>query len=421
MRSKILTIFSNTIFRGTAIFFFGSMVVSFGSFLYHLLMARYLGPTEYGILASLVSLVYLASIPTGTLDLLVSKVVASFEPDEIYPQSKAFVKYLFFKLNKPLILVFVVLLVATYPLQIFLKLPDLGGLLSVWLIICLLIILTVFRSLQKGLLDFVPLVVNQIFEVIIRLAVSLGLLYVVSQSHMVGQIGTMLAFCLALIIVSYQLKPVLAAPNVVFDNRKWSIRNLGIGSLLFSLSFTLMYSIDILLVKHFFSHYLAGIYAVLATTGKIIYFASSPLGSALVPIVAKKSHHPEKARNDLLIFLGIVLGMGVGLLVLYSLIPQQIITLIFTNKYLEAASLLPQMGLAMLFYAISNSCSTFLISLGKVKSAILPMLALVAEIGLIVVWHSSLSQVVGVITLVFGILALILSGYSFYVTRKTDI
>ena len=113
--------------------------------------------------------------------------------------------------------------------------------------------------------------------------------------------------------------------------------------------------------------------------------------------------------------------MGVGLLAIYSLIPQQIITLIFTDKYLEAASLLPQMGLAMLFYAISNSCSTFLLSLGKVKSAILPMLALIAEIGLIVVWHSSLSQVVGVIMVVFGILALILSGYSFYVTRKTAI
>ena len=149
-------------------------------------------------------------------------------------------------------MVFVILLAATYPLQIFLKLPDLGGLLSVWLIICLLIVLTVFRSLQKGLLDFVPLVVNQIFEVVIRLAVSLGLLFVVSQSHMVGQIGTILAFCLALFIVFYQLKPVLTAPDVVFDNRKLSIRNLGIGSLLFSLSFTLMYSIDILLVKHFF-------------------------------------------------------------------------------------------------------------------------------------------------------------------------
>ena len=57
----------------------GTLVGGVGGYVYHLLMGRMLGPADYGILASLISLVYLLGIPLGVLNLVVVKFVAGFK------------------------------------------------------------------------------------------------------------------------------------------------------------------------------------------------------------------------------------------------------------------------------------------------------------------------------------------------------
>ena len=68
----------NELFRGSLILF---ILINFGNlinYLYQIVMARMLGPSDYGILAVLVSLTYIFAIPTLAIQTVVSKKIAIF-------------------------------------------------------------------------------------------------------------------------------------------------------------------------------------------------------------------------------------------------------------------------------------------------------------------------------------------------------
>jgi len=77
---KILKrIFSSQLISGSLVMGVGTVIGGGGNYLYHLLMGRMLGPIDYGILASLISLSYLLGIPMGTLGLVIVKFVSAFK------------------------------------------------------------------------------------------------------------------------------------------------------------------------------------------------------------------------------------------------------------------------------------------------------------------------------------------------------
>jgi len=62
----------------------------------------------------------------------------------------------------------------------------------------------------------------------------------------------------------------------------------GFPALLTVAGLTSLYTSDVILVKHFFSSYEAGLYSALGMMGKIIFFASSAITTAMFPIAAEK-------------------------------------------------------------------------------------------------------------------------------------
>ena len=69
-------------------------------------------------------------------------------------------------------------------------------------------------------------------------------------------------------------------------------------------------TMDLILVKHFFSDQDAGVYATLSILGKIIYFAASPVASVMFPIVAGKHAKGEKYFEFLLMSLLITIFLS---------------------------------------------------------------------------------------------------------------
>src|SRR3989344_9548168 len=57
--------------------FLGTGFMSFGNYLYHFLMGRMLGVSLYGALESIISVLYILSVPTLTMTLVIVKFVAS--------------------------------------------------------------------------------------------------------------------------------------------------------------------------------------------------------------------------------------------------------------------------------------------------------------------------------------------------------
>ncbi len=418
MRQKILDLWSNQIIKGTTLFFLGSMVVSFGGFLYHLVLARTLGPSEYGALAALLGLLYLLNIPMGTLDLFITKMVSSFEEKNAYSHTKSFISFLLTILFKSTFIFFPILLLFSKIVQDFLHLENVWGVIFTWTAAVIWLYTGVFRSLLKGLLKFSDLVANQIIDMSARLILSLGIVMFISKTYIGAQIGTLLASLVGLMVVIFQLKPVFSTKSSKFEHHKWPIKSLGWTSFLLAASYSTMYSIDIILVKHYFPLHIAGIYGALSTASKIIFFAEAPIGSALLPVVARKAGHPSQARWDLLLLLFLISTVGIGIVGIYFFMPNLIIKTIFTDKFIDAAPYLPWIGIALFFYSLAGIFANFLLALGKMKSAYAGVVALLVEIILLTVFHSSLWQVIASLTSVFGILAVILLIYSLHVTRQ---
>ena len=62
----------------------------------------------------------------------------------------------------------------------------------------------------------------------------------------------------------------------------------SLPTLLATLGTIALYSQDVLLVRHFFSPYEAGIYASLAVLGKVIFYTSAALGFVMFPMIVEK-------------------------------------------------------------------------------------------------------------------------------------
>ena len=68
--------FKSKLITGSFLLGIGTVIGGGINYVYHLLMGRMLGPVDYGILVSLISLSYLLSIPIATLNLVVVRFVS---------------------------------------------------------------------------------------------------------------------------------------------------------------------------------------------------------------------------------------------------------------------------------------------------------------------------------------------------------
>ena len=419
MRRLIDQIWASELIKGMGVFFIGSMIVNLGAFVYHVIMARFLGPIEYGILGSLIGLTYFASIPIGALDILVTKGISSLGDEDLVSGSKSFLAYLFSRLNIWLVVLAVILLVSTGYVTRFLHLDQWSGVMLVWVMVYGLIFSTVGLATLRALLLFKQVVINQVLSMFLRLVISAIIVFTISRTYLGAQWGVVISMLAGLGILLYQSKFIFAAP---FSRAKlkFNLRNLGLASLFFSGAFTSMYSLDVVLVKHFLPDYWAGIYASLATGGKVVFFALAPIAVVLLPVVSRKVVKKLSVRSDLFTILAVSFMIGGGIVVGYFLFSPTVVNILFTNRFLDAAVYLPWFGLAMLGYSLAIILGSFLLALNKMKVVGIALAGLVLELILISLFNANLWQVVWGLMIVFWSLAIVLFSYCLYATQREN-
>ncbi len=64
--------------KGTIIMFITMNIFNFLNFLFHFIIGRQLGPSDYGTLAVLMSMIYIFNIPTEAIQNIVSRYTSKF-------------------------------------------------------------------------------------------------------------------------------------------------------------------------------------------------------------------------------------------------------------------------------------------------------------------------------------------------------
>jgi len=177
---------------------------------------------------------------------------------------------------------------------------------------------------------------------------------------------------------------------------------------------TLLYNLDIILVKHFFTAELAGQYAALALIGHIIFFVVGPLTAVMFPFSI--AAHATKKQPNFIFKKSFLMSVFVGLVILasYFILPKLVIKIIVGINYLELMPYLGWFGLSMLLFSLISLLSQYFLSINKTGFVYFLGMAVFLQILFIALWHQNLWQIIWTMNFVMGLcLASLCFYYSF--------
>ena len=398
---------------GSFITVLGSLLAGFLGYLYHLLMGRLLGPSEYGVLASLLSLLYVFSVPTATFSLVATKFAADFKKSQSFLEKTEKKSFLFS-------LLFFLFFGALTPLiASFLHLQALLPILLIGLCLALGFLVTFKGAILQGRLNFVPLAVGGTANAAIKLL--LGIIFVYFG---LGINGAILPMVIGAIFSYFYFQHFLTSKEVMVKEETSSpkltnkeILDYTKPIFFFTLSFALLYSLDVIFARHFLAPQEAGWYGALSTLGKIIYFLVSPLSLVLFPMASRKKSQEEKSDRLFRFSFSLAILIAIFLTAAYFLFPNLILRVFYGEQFLPAAAYLGLFGVFLSFYSLAYFLGNFMLSQEKTKPvAFLPFLALLLQVVLILFFHENILAILGASIFACGLL--FLSFLVYYLISK---
>lgn len=406
---KIPNFIKHPLFSGSAIMIIGSNSVSVLSYFYHLILGRLLGPVGYGELAALISLVGLLGVIPGSINLVIVKYVSSAKDKE---EVNNLISWLKSKIIKISFLFFIVILLASPIISSFLHIDRIIYLVLISLSFLFSLQALFYRAVLQGLLKFKEMIFSVFAESITKLIVSVFLVY---MGLSVG--GAMGAFLIATIVGWYITNFYLRynkRSNPSYPKNIKRMIQFSIPVFIQSISMTSLYSTDVILVKHFFSSFDAGIYASISTLGKIIFFAAGPIGTVMFPLISQRQSRGQNYKNIFGISFLATGILALGILILYWLVPEFAIRLLYGKSYLTGASLLVWFGVFIMLFTLSVLLINYGLSVGKTRIVFFSLAAALLQISLIFLFHKSLQEVINISIVVTALLLACLFIYSIY-------
>lgn len=407
MKYKIANILKHPLFSGSMIMIVGSNSVSFINYLYHFVMVRILGTVGYGELAAIISLIGLIGIIPSSLNLVIIKYVSKAKSSE---EVVSLIHYLKKKIFYVALLFTVSILILAPFLSSFLNINKSSYLILMSFSFFFSIYTLLNRSVLQGLLKFKEMVISMLIENLGKIIIGVLLVYIGFAVN-----GAIAGFVAATIAGWYITNLYLRHYTKQNSKVKVNFRQMlffTIPVLVQSFSVTSLYSSDLILVKHFFSSFDAGIYASLSLLGKIIFFGAGPISGVMFPLVSQRQARGEDFRKVFIYSLLLTVVFASAISVIYWLFPEIILGFLCrSSNCLQAAGLLIWFGIFMSLFTVSALLVSFGLSIGRTKVVILPFIASLLQIILIWFYHQSLFEVILISITVCALLLLSLIIY----------
>ncbi|MBS3168842.1 oligosaccharide flippase family protein [Candidatus Woesearchaeota archaeon] len=357
-----------------------------------------LGPEGYGILGVVLTLIYLILVLHYVIQTSLSKFVASFHAKK----DNASISNLFVRSTKKVILLgiilFVITLLLSWLLADFFRLP-IGVVWIVALTIPFILLVPIARGMLQGIQNFKKLGINFITEAFAKFI--FGLILVFLGFGIFGAVfGITAAYITSFILGYFVLKKYWKKTNRTVDSKEVYKYSWPVFVVLLTL--TLFYSLDIMLVKHYFDAVQSGFYAAFAILGRIIFFASFSLVFVLFP-KSVEAHALGKTNTKLLkkslILVSIVSIAG---LLVYLLLPKLVVLILFGSKYLEITKYVFPFGIIMMLFSFVYVLSFYNLSINRYKFIYALILLDISEIIFMILFHKNFYQIIFILgTLIF--------------------
>lgn len=384
--------FKNQLIKGSFIVFLGSGVSSFLNYLCHLITARFLAPYQYGLLQSLIALLYFLGVFTGPLSLSIINLISSTDKSLVWQTTKELEK----RLVKVSFLFWIGFLILFPAFKSFLRLESffLFFIFSGQILFSFLAI--IYQATFQATLKFFEFSLLGIAGSLIK--IILTFLFVLLGWQVAGALGGLVLSTGGVILLGrfwvfkdWGRKAKLNRRRINIDRHFWRYSFLV---LITNLAMVSLYSTDMLLVRHFFSSSQAGVYAAVSVLGKIILFGAAPILSVTFPLFVKDKTNVLKLRRTFLFAILFLVSICISGLVIFRFFPHLVVSLLYRQNYSETALFLPQFALFISLFVIFNLFVQLLLALESQLAAWLASLTAVSQIFLIITYHDSLKMVI---------------------------
>lgn len=403
--------------KDNVILFVALGILNVLGYFFHFYIGRALGPEDYGVVGALMSVLYIIMVPLLTIQTGITNFAARFNVRGEHEK----IKFMYKKSLKRMFIIGLVLMVAFMlisPLIAkFFHMTETVSLMVTGVFVFFSFLLPVHRGMLQGLQRFKALGVNYILEGIFKLGSAFIFIPIFGAMNY-GVAGTMGSF-----VVSYAFPFLLAFFLLIKffgKGEKFNTKDMyryAFPVLIMITCLTLFYTIDVILVKHFFDLTQAGYYAAISLMGKVIFFGSWSIAFVMFPKATELDESQRPSRSLLNKSILLVLLFGIPVTLAYFILPGFIVNVLFGSAYIEIKGLIGWLALAMLLFSLNYLMSYYNIALKKFKFIFLLVLLNILEFGLIWFMHDTLLQII-MILLVLNILLFFVLLFATY--RKNE-
>jgi O-antigen/teichoic acid export membrane protein len=379
--------------KGGSLVFAGTMLANIGSYLYHLVMGRLLGPAGYGELSSLISLLYLFSVPTLVIQTVLVKYFSEIKASGSLAEAHDLYKRSIGNLVYALLGGAVIILCFSPFIGRYLRLGNIADVGVLYLFFLFSTLAMVNGSLFQGLQRFGWYALFLTAGIFLKLMFSIPVAGLgVSAVLTASVVSALVLFG----IFTVPLRSVFSVPRKRFQRTRSQALKFAVPTLLTLLGITSIYSTDIIMAKHFLSASDAGAYAAISVLGKVIFYASSAGVGVLYPVVSERVARNFSVTRIVLSGVLAIACVSTVLTGIYMTVPSFMTHLLFGTAY---DRIIPYLGAFAVFISLFSVFYVLVMSLlamNYVRVWILVILAAILQIAGIQFNHSGIRQIITV-------------------------
>ena len=397
--------------KSEQLFMLSVLLVNGGNYFYNLVLGRILGPEKFADAAILITFLLVLSFAAMTFQLVTAKFSIVFETSIF----SAFISKTYKNALCTGFLFGVAIIVFASQLQHFFKTTSAVMFVVFGLGVPFYFLMSVNRGVFQGKQELKSLSITYQSEMISKLLLTFIFLYFLEiDTSIIIAIGIFCSFIFGLIPFKRSSFSLYQPFKLDVQNNKL-VKNFFLITAFYELTQIIINNSDILLVKHYFEPYEAGLYASLALIGRVVYFIAWMFVMLLLPKVVQLKKEGKPTLPILLKYVGYIAFIAIVIVTSCFLFPKEIIGLLFGSDYTSISSLLWKYALATSIFAISNIFAYYFLSLDTYMPVVLSGIFGMLQIVLIVLYHETLAQVVHV--QIIAMILLLIVQLSFFLCK----
>ncbi len=417
MKKRIANLLKADLVRHNLIFLVGTLAISVFNYIYYPILGRIVSVPDFGEIQAVIAIFMQLGIVLTAFGYVITHLIANAKS---HKESNELIRHLEQIMLIASVLGLPVLVAIAYISRDSFKLHSIIPVILIGILIIINIPATSRSYVLQGLRQLREVSIAGIIYAIGKLILTVGLIYILTDSVVAAVLGYVVAQILTLWYLQARVKgqyvSVLATFTLVKlhklpKDQKSLIRNeliYGVVIAIILAGLTLLYSSDSILVRLFFDPHTLGIYSGISSIARIVFFVTASVAGVLIASVrldaSPKDNHRILLRSTAMVGL-----LGASVVTAFAIAPDFFVKLLVGAKYVAGSPWLLPLSLMMFVCSLNNLLAIYQIALRKYKTIFTILFGVVILIVGLLLYHDTVEHFISVLLVSNVVVGMLLS------------